>query len=162
WWKSVNGTAAVFVFLVSPAFATQVPAGTEIYLRLKTKVSSATSKIKDTVDAVVIQPVSADGQFVVPAGIEAHGVVIESKASSGPDDRAMLQVVFTQLDLPAGKLKILSTVSDIDNARESVNSNGQIQGILASESISARLDSGIAKIAQRYSGLAGLLEKAKS
>src|SRR5581483_10594932 len=68
----------------------------------------------------------------------------------------------TQLDLPGGKVRIASTVSDVDNARESVNSNGQIQGILASESISARLDAGIGKVAQRFGGLAAILEKAKS
>jgi hypothetical protein len=161
WSKSVSAAAAAGFFLAANVFAIQVPAGTEINLRLKTKVSSATSKIKDTVEATVIQPVMVGGQFVIPAGISAHGVVIESKASTGPDDRAMLQVVFTQLDLPNGKLKIVSTVSDVDNARETINSNGQIQGILASESISARLDSGIAKIAQRFGGLAGILEKAK-
>src|SRR5262249_16629806 len=102
------------------------------------------------------------GQFVIPAGAAVHGVVIEAKASTGPDDRAGLQIVFTQLKLPTGNVKIVTTVFDIDNARESVNSNGQIQGILASESISARLDSGISKIGQRFGGLAGILEKAKS
>jgi len=50
----------------------------------------------------------------------------------------------------------------VDNARESVNSNGQILGITAAESISARLDAGISKLAQKYAGLASVLEKAKS
>jgi hypothetical protein len=162
WWKSgSSAAAAALLFWAAPAFAIPVPAGTEINLRLTSKVSSATSKVKDAVDAIVIQPVMAGDQFVVPAGTPAHGVVIESKASSGPDDRAMLEFDFTQLDLPGGQVKIVSTVSDVDNARETVNSNGQIQGILASESISARLDSGIAKVGQRFGGLAGILEKAK-
>jgi hypothetical protein len=143
-------------------FAIQVPAGTEVNLRLTTKVASSTSKLKDTVEAIVIQPVMAGGQYVIPAGATVHGVVIEAKPSTGPDDRAMLDVVFNQLDLPGGKVKLVSTVSEIDNARESVNSNGQIQGIVASESISARLDAGIARVGQRFGGLAGILEKAKS
>ncbi len=161
WWKNVSRFAAV-VCLAAPIFAIQVPAGTEINLRLTTKVSSATTKVKDPVQAMVIQPVMAGGQFVIPVKTIAHGVVIESKPSTGPDDRAVLTMVFTQLDLPSGPVRIVSTVSDVDNARESVNSNGQIQGILASESISARLDSGIGKVAQRFGGLAGILEKAKS
>jgi hypothetical protein len=158
WWKSVN----IALLLASPLLAIQVPAGTEINLRLTSKVSSAASKIKDPVDATVIQPVMVNGQFVIPAKTMAHGVVIESKASSGPDDRAGLNFVFTQLDLAAGKVRIVSTLSDVDNARETINSNGQIQGILASESISARLDAGIGKVAQRFGGLASILEKAKS
>src|SRR5262245_36703873 len=44
-----------FLMLAAPVFAVQVPAGTEIFLRLKTRVSSSTSKVKDTVDAMVIQ-----------------------------------------------------------------------------------------------------------
>jgi len=138
-----------------------VPAGTEIDLRLKTRVASNSSKFKDPVDAIVVQPVEVSGKCVIPAGTVIHGVVLEAKASTGPDDRALLNIVFNQVDLAGAKVKLVSTVSDVDNARESVNSNGQIQGIVASESISARLDSGIAKVAQRYSGLAGLLEKAK-
>src|SRR5581483_5325481 len=163
WSKSVN--AITLACLASPIFAIPVPAGTEISLRLTTKVSSTASKVKDPVDAIVIEPVMAGsprGQYVIPAKTVAHGVVIESKASAGPDDRAILNIVFTQLDLPGGKVRIASTVSDVDNARESVNSNGQIQGILASESISARLDAGIGKVAQRFGGLAAILEKAKS
>src|SRR5437588_291424 len=105
WWKSVSRIA--LFSLVFPLFAIQVPAGTEINLRLSTKLSSAASKVKDTVDAMVIQPVMAGGQFVIPAKAMAHGVVIEAKASTGPDDRAMLQVVFTQLDLPGGKVRIV-------------------------------------------------------
>jgi hypothetical protein len=162
WLKNRSAALAAIICLVSPALAIQVPAGTEINLRLKTKVASSTSKLKDPVDAIVIQPVMAGGQFVIPAGAVVHGVVIEAKPSSGAEDRAMLDIVFNQLDLPGGKLKLVSTVSDVDNARETVNSNGQIQGIVASESISARLDAGIAKVAQRFGGLAGILEQAKS
>jgi hypothetical protein len=161
-WRNRSAAFAACFCLAWPSFAIQVPAGTEINLRLKTKVASSTSKLKDPVAAMVIQPVMAGGQFVIPAGATVHGVVIEAKPSIGPDDRAMLDVVFNQLDLPVGKMKLVSTVSDVDNARESVNSNGQIQGIVASESISARLDAGIGKVAQRFGGLAGILEKAKS
>src|ERR1051326_6958649 len=131
WSRNVNTAAAVVFCLAVPSFAIPVPAGTEINLRLKTKVSSASSKVKDAVEAMVIQPVMAGGQFVIPAGVPAPGGGIEAKASSGPDDRAMLQIVFMQVDLPSGRTKIVSTVSDVDNSRETVNSNGQIQGILA-------------------------------
>lgn len=162
WSRNRSAAIAALFCLASPALAIQVPTGTEINLRLKTKISSSTAKLKDPVDAIVIQPVMAGGQFVIPAGAAVHGVVIEAKPSTGPDDRAMLDVVFNQLDLRGGKVKLVSTVSDVDNARESVNSNGQIQGIVASESISARLDAGIARVAQRFGGLAGILEKAKS
>lgn len=163
-WSNRRSSAALAILgcLAVPAFALQVPAGAEINIRLKTRVASNASKVKDPVDAVVIQPVAVSGQYAIPAGAIAHGVVLDAKASTGPDDRALLNIVFTRLDLAGGPVRIVSTVSSVDNSRESVDSNGQIQGIVASESISARLDSGITKVGQRYSGLSGLLEKAKS
>jgi hypothetical protein len=44
-----------------------LPAGTEIQVRLKTKVTTPTAKAEDKVEAVVISPVMADGAFVIPA-----------------------------------------------------------------------------------------------
>ena len=161
WPKTASAALAVWCCLAAPAFAIPVPAGTEIDLRLKTKVASNSSKAKDPIDAIVIQPVVVNGQVVIPAGATVHGSVVETKASSGPDDRAMLWIAFTELELAGAQVKLVTTVTGVGNARESVDTNGQIQGILASESISARLDAGISKVTQRYSGLGGLLERAK-
>src|SRR4051812_26710298 len=92
--KRKAGLAASLLCFASPMCAIQAPAGTEINLRLKTKVSTATSKVKDPVEAMVIQPVLVEGQFVIPAGAAVLGVVADAKRSTGPDDRAMLEVVF--------------------------------------------------------------------
>ena len=162
WWRTRSVSALAIFLAVLPAFAVEAPAGTEINLRLTTRVASNAAKVKDPVDAIVLQPVVVKSQVVIPAGTAAHGVVLEVKASTGPDDRALLNIVFTQVDLAGGAKKLVSTVSEVDNARESVNTNGQIQGITAAESISARLDAGISKVAGRYAGLAGILERAKS
>ena len=45
----------------------QVPNGAEIQVRLKSKVSTQTSKPKDPVEVVVIAPVMVGGQFAIPA-----------------------------------------------------------------------------------------------
>jgi hypothetical protein len=50
----------------------------------------------------------------------------------------------------------------VENARESVNDKGEIQGILANETLSSRMDSGISKVAEKYSGFGGFLNAAKS
>src|SRR6476469_1778351 len=92
WWKSHRAAAAVCCLFAAPLFALQVPAGTEINLRLKTKVASNSSKPKEPVEAMVIQPVAVNGEFAVPAGATVHGAVVEAKASSGPEERALLQI----------------------------------------------------------------------
>ena len=163
WWK--NGKIALAVALgcltAAPAFPIQVPKGTEINLRLKTKLASNTSKPKDPVEATVIQPVLVNEQFVIPAGAAVHGTVVEAKASRHQDDRAILHLAFKELEMAGKKVKLVSTLTAVDNARETVDSNGRIQGIVAAESISARLDAGIAKVAERYGGLADVLGAAK-
>jgi hypothetical protein len=148
--------------LVIPAVALQVPAGTEIQIRLKTKVSSNTSKPKDPVEAVVIAPVMAGGEFAIPAGAIIRGVVTEAKPATDPNVRALLGLDFTELEIGGGKKRVSTVLTAVENARESVNDKGEIQGILANETISARLDQGIGKVAEKYSGFGGFLEAAKN
>jgi hypothetical protein len=125
-------------------------------------VASNVSKPKDAVQAVLIAPVVIGGEVAIEAGAELKGEVVESKPAAGTD-RAILQIDFNQLSEPGGKaVKLKAKVVDVDNAREAVDQNGKITGILASETISARLDQGIGKLSARNSSLGGLLEIAKA
>ena len=138
-----------------PAFALQLPAGTEIQIRLKTKVATPTAKAKDAVEAVVIAPVMVDGQFVIPAGAVVRGTVEKAAQSTKPDERSTLALTFTEIEIDGAKSKLAARVTGVENARESVDGEGQIAGILASETISGRLDSGLNKLAERAAGFAG-------
>jgi hypothetical protein len=158
WWKS---SLVLAVLAALPALAVEIPAGAELQLRLKSKVSSSASKPKDPVEAVLISPVAVDGKFVIPAGTVVRGVVVEAKSAPSPKERAVLGLTFSELDLGTRKLKLNALVASVDNARESVDEKGQIQGILASETISGRLDAGIGRVAERYEGFASILEAAK-
>jgi hypothetical protein len=139
-----------------------VPAGTDLSIRLKTKVTSNASKPKDPVQAVLIAPVVIGGEVAIAAGAELKGEVVEAKPTSG-NERAILHLDFTQISETGGKaVKIKGKIVDVDNAREAVDENGKITGISGSESISGRLDQGIEKLSARNSSLGGLLEVAKA
>jgi hypothetical protein len=140
----------------------QVPAGAEIQARIKTKVSTQTSKPKDPVEAVVVSPVMVTGQFAIPAGAVLRGTVDKVSQSSKGDERSMLSLVFTDLEFDGVKARIAAHVSAIENARESVDEQGQITGIVASETISGQLDSGLSKLADKASGFAGILSQVKN
>jgi len=148
------------IALAAPILAVQVPAGAELEARLKTKISTTSSRAKDPVEAILIAPVMVSGQFVIPAGATLRGAITEVKP---PEEtvRAELGLNFTELQAGAVTLKISTLLTAVENARESVTADGKIQGILASETISARLDQGINKVAQKYSGFGGILEAAK-
>ena len=144
------------------AWALQAPAGTEIQARLKTKVSTQTSKAKDAVEAVVIAPVLVSGQFVIPAGAIVRGDVEKVAQSAKGDERSALTLAFTELEIDGTKIKIAARVAAVDNARESVDDQGQISGIIATETISGQLDAGLSKLGERASGFAGILSTVKN
>ncbi len=143
--------------------ATEIPAGTEIQIRLTAKVASDSSKAKDAVQAVVIAPVMVNGEVGIGAGAKVRGEVVEAKLAQQSGEPATLGLNFTELTGATGNsvVKVKTKLMQVDNARETVDQNGKVAGILTSGTISGRLDQGINKVIQRNSGLGGLLEAAK-
>src|SRR6202049_317512 len=58
-----------------------LPAGTEITAQLQTALSSADSRVGESFEAVVDEPVIVAGKIVVPRGTTVTGSVLEAKAS---------------------------------------------------------------------------------
>lgn len=139
--------------LAAPVFAAQIPAGTELSIRLTDKVASQTVKPQPAVHAVVIAPVAVEGKILIPIGTQLTGE-IKAATAAAEEVQAQLQLVFP---------KINAVVSGLDNARETVNERGVILGIKTAETYGGRLDQGIAKLANsaRFGGLAGVLQAAK-
>ena len=158
---SAAGALAVLFFSIS-AFGLDVPAKTELDIRLKTKVSSATAKSGDAVDAIVIAPVMVGNDFAIPAGAVVHGSVDKVTQPATADERSLLAVKFTSIEINGTSLPLAATLTGIDNAREKLDDQGQISGILASETMSGEIDTGLNKLQAKYSGLAGLLNTVKS
>lgn len=142
------------------ASGVQLPSGTELHVRLKTKLVSNASKAKEPFEAMVIVPVITGGQIVVPGGAKLDGVVHDIRAAAA-GQQALLDLGFTDLVIGQAKLPLAAKVSDVDNAREIIDQNGRILGIFTSETISGRIDQGIAKVQEKYSGLAEVLQAAK-
>jgi hypothetical protein len=139
-----------------------LPAGTPIEVRLKSKLSTQTTKANDPLDAVVIAPVMAGDAFAIPAGALIHGSVEKVTQSAKPDERSALTLTFKQIEMNGASTKISAQVAAIDNAREKLDDQGQITGILASETITGQLDAGLQKLSGKYSGLADVLSTVKN
>jgi hypothetical protein len=142
--------------------AVEIPAGTEISVRLKSKLSSKESKPKDAVEAVVIAPLVLNGAIAIEAGAVLHGVVKAVQPYKSPQERAQTDLEFNELrDASGAKAAINASVKEVENARESVTESGAITGIDPSQTISARLDQGLGKLSGLGS-LGKLLESAKA
>jgi len=157
--RNVSAIGAVALCLCAAGL--QLPAGTEIQIRLKTKVSTQTSKPKDAVEAVVIAPVMVGDQFAIPADAVVRGAVEKATQSSKGDERSVLALSFTEIEIDGARLKLAAQLTAVENGRESVDEQGQINGILASDTISGRLDAGLNKLAERAAGFADILNTVK-
>jgi hypothetical protein len=160
----IAGGASLFAAMaLSPsAFALDVPSDTEIQIRLKTKVSTQTSKPHDRVEAVIKVPVMAGDQFAIPAGAFLRGEIDQATQSTKGDERSVLALRFAELEINSSKIPVSTQLTSVDNARENVDQQGQISGILASETITGRLDDGLNRLAQRYAGFADVLRQARN
>lgn len=160
-WKYVSSTTGALILSAVAAPAVEVPKGTSMHVRLKSKVSTNASKPRDPVEATLLAPVVAGAEFAVPAGATLRGAIDTVMPATKPEERAVLAFQFTELQIGEAKYKIAAQLVEVDNARESVDEKGQLLGILAAETISARLDQGIGRLAERFSGFAGVLGAAK-
>jgi hypothetical protein len=155
------GLSCASALAIAPS-AIVIPAGTDIQIRLTSNVGTDRSEAKQDIQAVVIAPVLLNGEVAIPAGTRIRGRVDQIKRAVTANERAVLQLAFNEMVAPSGKsAKLKTRIVDVDNARESVDDKGKIIGILASETLSARVNQGIAKIAQKNPALADILDAAK-
>jgi LssY C-terminus len=154
---------SVVVFLIGAGVCagTPIPSGTQIQIRLLTPINTATAQPNQRFEAVVIAPVSAGGRIAMSAGVKISGHITGVQAANQTDQEASLTLAFDQATDGAHRASIGAKVAGVDNARESVDPNGLISGIKASETGSARLDQGITKVSEKYPGLGDILGAVK-
>lgn len=154
---------ALSVFAIAAATeAARIPAGAEIQIRLSGEINTTTAKVGDAFQAQVIAPVVTEGRVAMSAGAVIAGHVKEVTAALNPDDQAILALAFDEVrDANGRKTAIAAKLSAIDNARETIDENGRIVGIVASKTGSGRLDQGINKISEKYPSLGDFLGTVK-
>jgi hypothetical protein len=74
-----------------------VPSGTKISVRLADEVGSGTSKVGDTVEAVLAEAVVVDGAEALPAGSAVTGEVADVQQAGKVKGRASLALRFTRV-----------------------------------------------------------------
>ncbi len=106
-----------------------LPAGTELNIRLVNQVGSHVSRGGDPVDAVIIEPVKIGDRVVIAPGTIVHGTVILALKAYNDYRRAQLIIDFPYLVYPDGaRTRIVTRLVDVDNAKETVE-GGRIIGI---------------------------------
>lgn len=130
-----------------------VPAKTELFLRLKTPVSTTSSHLNETIEGEVERAAEIKGEIAIPMGAILSGRIARLIPSSSPNDRAVILLEFNSLILPGqSAIPVACRLSDVDNAREKVLPDGAIQGLLPSELPVTLLNSAIEKMQKKTGG----------
>jgi hypothetical protein len=140
--------------------ASSLPAGTILYLRLKTPVSTTTSHLGAAIEAEEVRDVEGSGGVAVPIGSIVRGKIITLIPSSSPMTRAMMAFEFETIQMPGlGPQQLSCRLATVENARETVLANGMVQGVLAGELPSSYLQGELAKINQSNSSIGAVIAK---
>src|SRR5579862_1357415 len=146
------------LFTISTITNRVAPPGTQLHVRLMSTVGSYASRPGAPLSAVLIAPLTLDGETILPAGTILSGnVKAVTRVGFGVrHETAGLDLEFNQLTSPdGGKIPILARVAEVDNGRERVNRNGRIQGVRSTGSLCYRV-SGYIRTALQWEFHAGL------
>jgi len=89
----------------------EIPAGTELDVRLSTLLSSGTAKVEDRFEATTMVDLVIDGRTLVPAGAVARGVVSSVEPATRTNRTARMTVTFDQLTFGGRAYPIRGTVT---------------------------------------------------
>jgi hypothetical protein len=88
--------------------------GTEFMVRLEEPLSSRTARVEDRFEAVLDQPVRADGSIALPAGTRVRGIVSEVEPAHRPSKGGRLELTFDTLYLDRDRLEIRASAVSVD------------------------------------------------
>jgi len=112
-----------------PQAGAQIPAGSNVHVRLLTVLSSATDHRGSPVQAVVSEPVySSDHKLILPEGTRLEGTVTQAVPARRMGRNGQLRFVFRQIDLAQGaSQRVEASLQSVDapsSAHMKVDSEG--------------------------------------
>ncbi|HEX6546460.1 MAG TPA: LssY C-terminal domain-containing protein [Bryobacteraceae bacterium] len=135
--SSAPAVLACGLFAFQPCFGRQfrsTVAPPTLKIRLLTGLSTYTAKKGTPFTAVAIAPYEVNGRVFIPRGSLICGTVrkVQRVRFGLVHERAALALDFDHYELPDGdKLPLNAQLASVDNARERVQPDGTIKGILA-------------------------------
>jgi len=132
------------------ALADPVSTGTKLEIRLKEPISSYATKKGTRISGVLIAPVTERGDMLLPLGTTVEGSVVSvRKVGIGvAHETARIQLQFDRVLLSDGKsFPLQCRITEVENARESVDKEGRIQGIRSTATLSYRASGFVGSLA---------------
>lgn len=87
----------------------EIPAGTPITIHLQSLLSSAKSRLGDSFEAVLDEPVIIQGQTLVPRGTSVSGRIVAAKAAGESHDPGYLRLTLSSISINGRNLPLQSS-----------------------------------------------------
>jgi hypothetical protein len=88
-----------------------VPAGTEVDVRLQNSLNSGTAQVEDRFEATTLVDLNVDGRLVIPAGAVMRGVVSSVESATRTNRTAKMTVSFDQITVNGRDYPVRATVT---------------------------------------------------
>lgn len=88
----------------------RVPAGTELDVRVKTPMNTATAKTGDRFECVTLLDFRMGDEAVIPAGVAVHGFVSSVRGSGKIDHRGSLTLSFEEIVIGTVSMRLRASV----------------------------------------------------
>ena len=151
-WRAVllHCCFAALAFAGLHTFGETVAVGTKLEIRLEQPISSYATKKGSRISGVLIAPLTEDGAMLLPLGTTVEGSVVDiRKVGLGVvHETARIQLQFDRVVLSDGEgVPLQCRLIEVENARESVDAKGRIQGIRSTATLSNRASGFIGSLA---------------
>jgi hypothetical protein len=87
------------IFPTGSLTPTAIPAGTPLAVRLRTSLSSATSRPGDSFEAVLDEPIIVRGKTVAPSGANVTGKVLDARAANELQEPGYMRLALVAVSL---------------------------------------------------------------
>jgi hypothetical protein len=94
------------IFPTGSLTPTAIPAGTPLAVRLRTSLSSATSRPGDSFEAVLDEPIVVRGKMIAPRGANVTGKVLDARAANELQEPGYMRLALTAVSLNGQSLPI--------------------------------------------------------
>jgi opacity protein-like surface antigen len=140
--RNLIASCCLILFASATALpAETIPAGTPLEIRIQQPISSYSTPAGTKITGILISPVNEGGRILVPLGTTVEGSVLSVRrvGLGFAHETAEIELRFDRLVLADhGSIPIQVRITNVENARESINKKGRIQGIRSTSTLSNR------------------------
>jgi hypothetical protein len=141
---------AALAFAGLHTLAESVSVGTKLEIRLQQPISSYATGKGTKISGVLVAPLTEGGEMLLPLGTTVEGsVVAVRKVGLGlVHETARLELQFDRVVLSDGEsVPLQCRIIEVENARETVDAQGRIQGIRSTATLSNRASGVVGSLA---------------